>query len=210
MRGKFIVLEGLEGSGKTTAAKNIVKILHANNIYNVINTKEPESTPLSKKIYALMQQELINEPITKYAELLLFYFARAQLVENIIKPALSRGTWVVGDRHDFSSQAYQGGGRKINKVLLNTLRKFILGNFYPDLILYLDVTPSIGLFRIKKKRKLDRIEKESLCFFNAVRTSYLKLVKKNKNISIVNANDTLKNVNMNIENIMINWLKKRV
>jgi dTMP kinase len=78
------------------------------------------------------------------AEVLMFYAARVQLVETVIKPALARGQWVIGDRHDLSTQAYQGGGRGIDQTMLATLRDAVLGDFRPHLTLYLDVTPEVG------------------------------------------------------------------
>ncbi len=95
----------------------------------------------------------------------MLYAARVQLVETVIKPALARGAWVVGDRHDLSSQAYQGGGRGIDPQLMATLRDAVLGDFRPDLTLYLDVTPEVGLKRARARGELDRIEQESLDFF---------------------------------------------
>lgn len=92
-----------------------------------------------------------DEVITDNAEVLLFYAARVQLVETVIKPALARGEWVIGDRHDLSTQAYQGGGRGIDRELLATLRQAVLGDFAPDLTLYLDVDPRIGLERARAR-----------------------------------------------------------
>ncbi|MCR3755123.1 MAG: Thymidylate kinase [Candidatus Westeberhardia cardiocondylae] len=206
MYGKFIVIEGIEGSGKTTAVKVVMKILRSHNICNIISTREPESTPLSKKLYMYIKNKIYKESINKYTELLIFYISRIQLLENVIKPALSKGIWVVSDRHDFSSEAYQCGGRKINKKFLNALRYEIIGNFKPNLILYLDVFPSVGLSRIKY-RKLDYIEKEPLSFFKRVRKKYKKIVKNNKNTFTVNANETLEKVHFSIKKKLINWLK---
>nr|VXZ86164.1 Thymidylate kinase [Klebsiella pneumoniae] len=88
-----------------------------------------------------------DEVINDKAEVLMFYAARVQLVETVIKPALARGQWVIGDRHDLSTQAYQGGGRGIDRTMLATLRDAVLGDFRPNLTLYLDVTPEVGLQR---------------------------------------------------------------
>lgn len=95
----------------------------------------------------------------------MLYAARVQLVETVIKPALARGCWVVGDRHDLSSQAYQGGGRGIDQQLMQSLRTLVLGEFKPSLTLYLDLDPEIGLQRARSRGELDRIEKQSLDFF---------------------------------------------
>ncbi len=91
-----------------------------------------------------------DEVICDKAEVLMFYAARVQLVETVIKPALAQGQWVIGDRHDLSTQwAYQGGGRGIDQSMLATLRDVVLGDFRPDLTLYLDVTPEVGLKRAR-------------------------------------------------------------
>ena len=113
MNGKFIAIEGLEGAGKSTAHQFVVQLLNELGVNNVIFTREPGGTPLAEKLRALIKHET-EEPITDKAELLMLYAARIQLVENVIKPALAQGKWVVGDRHDMSSQAYQGGGRRLD------------------------------------------------------------------------------------------------
>lgn len=166
MRGKFIVIEGLEGAGKTTAHQVILKELEQAGISNIVMTREPGGTPLAEKLRHLIKHET-EEPVTDKAELLMLYAARVQLVENVIKPALAEGKWVLGDRHDMSSQAYQGGGRKLDRKLLETLKESVLGTFEPDLTIYLDLDPVIGLARARGRGELDRIEQQSLDFFIA-------------------------------------------
>ena len=132
MVGKFIVIEGLEGAGKSTAHQCVVDALKELGIDDVVFTREPGGTPLAEKLRHLIKHET-EEPVTDKAELLMLYAARIQLVENVIKPALAQGKWVVGDRHDMSSQAYQGGGRQLDQRLLQSLKETILGDFEPDL-----------------------------------------------------------------------------
>jgi thymidylate kinase (EC 2.7.4.9) len=139
MKSKFIVIEGLEGAGKTTAREAVVAVLHEQGIEDVVFTREPGGTPLAEQLRVLVKQGIDGEQVSDKAELLMLYAARVQLVENVIKPALARGAWVVGDRHDLSSQAYQGGGRGLDTQLMTTLRDAVLGDFRPDLTLYLDV-----------------------------------------------------------------------
>lgn len=112
----------------------------------------------------MIKQGIEGEKVTDKAELLMLYAARVQLVENVIKPALAQGKWVIGDRHDLSSQAYQGGGRGIDKALMKSLRDTVLADFKPDLTLYLDLDPAVGLARARARGELDRIEKESMDF----------------------------------------------
>lgn len=126
----------------------------------MVFTREPGGTQLAEKLRSLVLdiKSVGDEVITDKAEVLMFYAARVQLVETVIKPALANGTWVIGDRHDLSTQAYQGGGRGIDQHMLATLRDAVLGDFRPDLTLYLDVTPEVGLKRARARGRLDRIE----------------------------------------------------
>ncbi len=194
MNSKFIVIEGLEGAGKTTAIQTVVETLKQYGLSDLTLTREPGGTPLAEKLRRLIKQGIEGEVLTDKAEVLMLYAARVQLVENIIKPALSRGTWVIGDRHDLSSQAYQGGGRGIDQHLLASLRETALGDFQPDLTLYLDLPPEVGLQRARERGELDRIEKESLDFFDRTRTRYLELVAKDSNIKTIDATQPLENV----------------
>ncbi|WDI79073.1 dTMP kinase [Candidatus Purcelliella pentastirinorum] len=208
MKGKFIVIEGLEGSGKTTAIKYIINILKKNGILKLKKTREPGSTLLNENLRKLIKHSIKNEIINKNTELLILYAARIQLVETIIKPNLNKGTWIIGDRHNMSSIAYQTGGRKIDKKIIKTLTNLFLKDFKPDLTIYLDVIPEIGLNRIKNRKKKDRIEKESLNFFYRTRKCYLKIIKKQKNLIFINANNKIKHVQKKIKLTIKNWIKK--
>lgn len=152
MNSKFIVIEGLEGAGKTSARHIVVETLRLHGVNEVVFTREPGGTPLAEKLRELIKQGMTDEKVTDKAEVLMLYAARVQLVDNVIKPALANGQWVIGDRHDLSSQAYQGGGRGIDQQLLRSLRDTVLGDFRPDLTLYLDLPPAIGLQRARARR----------------------------------------------------------
>ena len=197
MKGKFIVLEGLEGAGKTTARKAVIAQLKKQGITDLVFTREPGGTPLAEKLRHLIKHEM-EEPISDKAELLMLYAARVQLVENVIKPALAEGKWVIGDRHDMSSQAYQGGGRQIDQQLLATLE--------PDLTLYLDIHPEAGLARAHGRGKLDRIEQQSLDFFHRTRSRYLELVTNNPKAVTINAGQHIKNVTADIQSAVENFV----
>lgn len=151
MRSKYIVIEGLEGAGKTTARNVVIETLKTLGVADMVFTREPGGTQLAEKLRSLVLdiKSVGDEVITDKAEVLMFYAARVQLVETVIKPALAAGKWVIGDRHDLSTQAYQGGGRGIDQTMLATLRDAVLGDFRPDLTLYLDVTPEVGLKRAR-------------------------------------------------------------
>lgn len=209
MTGKFIVIEGLEGAGKTTARQVIVDTLHENGITDLIYTREPGGTPLAEKLRTLIKDGIDGETVTDKAEVLMLYAARIQLVENVIKPALARGQWVIGDRHDLSSQAYQGGGRGIDRKLMQSLRDTVLGDFYPDFTLYLDLPPETGLSRARSRGDLDRIEQESLDFFRRTRTRYLELAESDPRIVTVDASQSMDNVHQSIRAAVLDWLAQQ-
>ncbi|MFZ7277756.1 dTMP kinase [Avibacterium endocarditidis] len=206
MTGKFIVIEGLEGAGKTTARDAIVEVLVREGIDDVVFTREPGGTPLAEKLRHLIKYET-EEPVTDKAELLMLYAARIQLVENVIKPALATGKWVVADRHDLSSQAYQGGGRQIDAQLLQSLKQTVLGDFSPDLTLYLDLDPEIGLARARGRGELDRIEQQEIAFFQRTRDRYLALVKDDPKAVIINAEQPIEQVRADIQSAVLNFVK---
>ncbi|EMQ4857081.1 dTMP kinase [Morganella morganii] len=209
MTGKFIVIEGLEGAGKTTARQVIVDTLHENGITDLIYTREPGGTPLAEKLRTLIKDGIDGETVTDKAEVLMLYAARIQLVDNVIKPALARGQWVIGDRHDLSSQAYQGGGRGIDRKLMQSLRDTVLGDFYPDFTLYLDLPPETGLSRARSRGELDRIEQESLDFFRRTRARYLELAESDPRIVTVDASQSMDNVHQSIHTAVRDWLAQQ-
>lgn len=209
MDSKFIVIEGLEGAGKTTARDVVVQTLREHGIRDIVFTREPGGTPLAEKLRDLIKQGIEGEKVTDQAELLMLYAARVQLVENVIKPALASGAWVVGDRHDLSSQAYQGGGRGMDTALMSQLKQSVLGEFSPAMTLYLDVTPEIGLQRARARGELDRIEQESLNFFTRTRARYLELAAGDKRIKTVDATQTIEQVSAAIRQVVAAWLKEQ-
>lgn len=209
MTGKFIVIEGLEGAGKTTARQVIVDTLRENGITDLVYTREPGGTPLAEKLRTLIKDGIDGETVTDKAEVLMLYAARIQLVDNVIKPALARGQWVIGDRHDLSSQAYQGGGRGIDRKLMESLRDTVLGDFYPDFTLYLDLPPETGLARARSRGELDRIEQESLDFFRRTRARYLELAESDPRIVTVDASQSMDSVHQSIRTAVLNWLAQQ-
>lgn len=205
MNNKFIVVEGLDGSGKTTIVSKIVKYFNDHNITNIITVHEPGGTLIADTLCSLIKGKFENEPISNIAELLMLYAARSQLLENVIKPALIKGDWVIADRYDLSSFAYQGAGRGMNKLLLNVLSQQVTNNLFPKLLLYLDIDPKISFSRIQKRKKLDRIEQETLHFFNRVRTYYQKIAAFQKNIVTINSSQSLKKVSESVYKCLDTW-----
>ncbi|MFC3914174.1 dTMP kinase [Pseudaeromonas sharmana] len=186
---KFIVIEGLEGAGKSTALHHVERWLREHGVAQIELTREPGGTPLAERMRAIVK-EVHAEPLAIQAELLLMYAARVQLVETRIKPALAHGCWVLGDRHDLSSQAYQGGGRGIDAGLIRQIKQAVLGDFAPDLTLYLDIDPEVGLSRARQRGELDRIEQEQLDFFVRTRQRYLQLAAEDPAIVVIDANQS--------------------
>lgn len=185
MKTPFIVLEGLEGAGKSTALRVITAWLEQRAI-PFITVREPGGTPFAEALRELIKQNW-QEQVSAEAEVLVMYAARAQLVNEVIKPALAQGVWVVGDRHDLSSQAYQGGGRQLDQTMLKSLSALTLKGFKPSLTFYLDIDPVIGLARASARGELDRIEQEELAFFQRTRQRYLELAAADPSIKTIQA-----------------------
>jgi len=204
--GKFIVIEGLEGAGKSTAVAVIQQQLEQHGI-EYIHTREPGGTPIAEALRNIVKQGVDDEQVCDSTELLLMYAARAQLVETRIKPALVQGTWVIGDRHDLSSQAYQGGGRQLGLAKLQALKQLAIGDFEPDLTLYLDIEPSLGLSRARERGALDRIEQQALSFFERSREVYLAQAAASDKIKTIDASQQLASVSSDIEAAIRAYLK---
>lgn len=209
MTGKFIVIEGLEGAGKSTAIKQVADVLAKHGIETPALTREPGGTPLAEQMRALVKEGHPDEPLTDMAELLLLYAARIQLVDNVIKPALAEGRWVVGDRHDMSSQAYQGGGRGFDTALMENLRNTVLGDFRPDFTLYMDIDPVLGLERARGRGELDRIEQMNIDFFHRARARFLELSENDPRVVIIDASQPLEAVTADIAQALTIWLEQQ-
>lgn len=196
--GKFIVIEGLEGAGKSSAVAILTQCIQAAG-HTVVNTREPGGTAMAEAIRDVVKHDWHDEKVTVEAELLLMYAARAQLVQNVILPNLQKGHWVLGDRHDMSSQAYQGGGRQIDSEMIESLRSITLKNFKPDFTLYMDVEPKEGLKRAKGRGELDRIEQEDVSFFERTRDRYVLLAQQDPNCVVINTMQSMQAVHLDVE-----------
>ncbi|KTD64027.1 dTMP kinase [Legionella spiritensis] len=183
--GKFIVVEGLEGAGKSTVIHTLQKYLETK-VSNIIITREPGGTRVGEMVRTLIKDHG-GEPLDSRTELLLLYAARTQLVEQVIRPALEKGHWIIADRFELSTYAYQGGGRHINRDTIKTISSISLQGFRPDLILFLDIKPQQGLSRVRKRGEYDRIEQESPAFFNDVYDAYHQMIRDMDNVVIIDA-----------------------
>ena len=194
MNAKFITLEGLEGTGKSTQTNEIANYLGSRGI-EVHVTQEPGGTQLGEKI----RQWLLNpeHQIAKTSELLLFYAARMQHIEQRIKPSLHKGCWVICDRFMDSSYAYQGGGRNIPLDYIEQLNRMAV-SIKPDLTFLLDMSPKYIWERINSNN-LDRFEREDTIFFERVRNAYLQCADKHSGrIKIINAEQDITEVTKTI------------
>jgi len=201
MQSKFIVVEGLEGAGKSTAIPYIASVLEAKGIDDIVHIREPGGTEVSEEIRKIVKYQG-NEKIYPETEVMLMYASRIQVVNNIIKPALLSNKWVIADRHEFSTIAYQGAGRGIDCDFLKAIKQETLGDFTHDLCIYLDINPELGLKRAVSRGKLDRFEKEDIEFFNRIRGKYLELVEADKNSVIINGNNNLEDVQLQISKVL--------
>ena len=173
----FITLEGSEGVGKSTALAFIQQYLEDKNLPFVFS-REPGGTPMAEKIRSLLLEEY-QEQVAAETEALLFFAGRKQNIINVILPALLENKWVICDRFNDASYAYQGGGRGINFKFLDALTEMVQLDLKIDLTLLLDAPVEVGMERAKNRSaKADRIEQEAIDFFERVRKAYLDRAKQ--------------------------------
>lgn len=168
---RFISLEGLDGAGKTTHLNFVRQWLESKNIPFVM-TREPGGTPLGEDLRAM----LLHREMHADTELLLMFAARREHVAKVIQPALAAGQWVVSDRFSDASFAYQGGGRGLDMARIRALEQLTLGDFRPDLTLFLDVPIHVSQERLAQTRDMDRFECEAADFHDRVRRAYLERI----------------------------------
>jgi dTMP kinase len=173
-RGRFITLEGPEGSGKTTASRHLADWLRDRGIATVL-THEPGGTPLGEEVRRIvLHMRGMSDDLDPRADALLYAAARAQHVARVIRPALERGEWVVCARFIDSSLAYQGAGYGNDPGEMARLQDFATGGLRPDLTLLLDVPVDVGLERTRRRAEWNRFEDtEEVAFFERVRQAYL-------------------------------------
>jgi dTMP kinase len=199
-RGKFITVEGIEGVGKSTNIRRFIDRIEASG-RTVVETREPGGTPTAERIRDVVLGHA-EEPIPATAELLLMFAARSLLVENVIRPALAAGKWVVSDRFVDASRAYQGGGRGLPMDRIETLASWVLEGLEPDATLLLDAPVETGMARTDSRGDRDRLDNEQAAFYARVRDSYLALAADNPTrFHVIDASGTLEEVGANIDDI---------
>jgi len=173
-QGRFISLEGIEGAGKSTLARALESALRARG-RAVLLTREPGGSPLAERLRTLVL-ERGQERIEPAAETLLMFAARSLHVENLIRPALAQGQWVICDRFTDATRAYQGGGRGVDAALIETLAQVVHPRLWPERTLLLDLPVELGLARARSRAGArDRFDDEDVRFFERVRARYREL-----------------------------------
>ena len=192
MRGMFVTFEGGEGCGKSTQVKRLAEHLKSKGV-EVVLTREPGGTRLAELIRGLLKDEREDPPCDR-SELLLFLAARAQLVRNVIVPALDSGKWVLSDRFSDSTFAYQGYGRGLPLDSLRLMNCFACEGLKPDLTLLLDVRPDVAAARMRRREaatntSADRIELAGDGFHSRLRAGFLELAKAEPDrMKVIDAN----------------------
>ena len=204
MEGKFITLEGIEGSGKSTNLSFIKQILDDNQI-NYIVTREPGGGPLGPNLREILLDK--STVISPTVEMLLMMADRKDHVDNVIKPNLKKGNWVISDRYLDSTIAYQGGGRQLD-VNLITFLSTDLDLPTPDLTLLFDLPVNEALERAKERSELDRFESEPEDFHKRIRDSYLEQASKNDRFKIVNSSKEIESVAEQVKNYVNKFLNE--
>ncbi len=182
MSGLFVTFEGPEGSGKTTHANEVSDRLRGMG-FEVVRAREPGGTPTGEAIRQILQHDAAGEPVTPESELLLFAASRVQLVQHVIKPALSRGGIVICDRFADSTTAYQGYGRGLDVERVLHLNEWVTDGLVPDATLLMDLDVGVGFERIRRRNREpglveDRFEREERAFHERVRQGYLALARR--------------------------------
>lgn len=204
--GKFITVEGLEGVGKSTNINLMAKLIRDAG-HEVLLTREPGGTRLGERVRQILLDKA-EDTMSPMTELMLMFAARAQHVEELIKPALADGQWVVCDRFTDSSYAYQGGGRGLGDETVAMLETLALGDFRPDLTLILDLDVATGLSRATADAEADRFESEERAFFEKVRTAFLDRVATSDRYRLIDASGNLEEVQAQITSLMTEVLSK--
>lgn len=195
---KFITFEGVDGAGKSTHLAWFADALRLRD-RDVLVTREPGGTPLGEQL----REILLHQAMSAGTEALLMFAARLEHIEQVIKPALGAGKWVISDRFSDASFAYQGGGRGMDWQKLQQLEQWVHPDLHPDLTLFFDVPVEVARQRLASNVSLDRFEQEQADFFGRVRAGYHRRVQQNpQRYAVIDAALSMEKVKQQLENIV--------
>ncbi len=205
MRGKFIVIEGIDGCGKTTQINEISKWLPTSGLMEenskLIKTREPGGSLLGAKLRNLILDNNENNKPSSLAELLLYSADRAEHISKIISPALERKDWVLSDRFADSTLAYQGYGRNINREIIKNIESIVCQGESPNLTIFLEISPEESVLR-RKNLVPDRMESEGIKFLQKVHEGF-KLIAKEKNWKVISATQNINTITNEIKETLL-------
>jgi dTMP kinase len=217
-RGRFITFEGLDGCGKSTQLKKLAAVLTAQGLPLVV-TREPGGTPTGEKVRQLLL-DTSTSSLAPLAELALMFAARAQHIAEVIQPALAEGRIVLCDRFTDSTEAYQGGGRKLGSEAVLTLHRILCGNVWPELTILMDSDVAMSVDRARRRNQTqagknkrtksdeNRFEQESRAFFGRVRNAYLAIAAREpQRMVVVDARGTPEETHRQIVEVVRRKLK---
>ncbi len=201
-RGKFITFEGLDGCGKSTQLNNLASALRQEGI-DVVTTREPGGTETGERVRAVLLDSR-TRGLDPRAEMALMFASRAQLIVEVILPALGAGKWVLCDRFTDSTEAYQGGGRQLGGDAVRRLHEILCHGLWPDLTILMDSDVNASVNRARRRNKTaghdeNRFEKESQKFFDRVHATYLEIARREPHrVVLVNARPPIEVVQQQI------------
>lgn len=206
VQGKFITVEGQDGAGKSTNIEVIESVLRQHNI-DYVHTREPGGTELGERLRGLLLNDN-DAMIGDTAELLIIFAARAQHLDDVIKPALAAGKWVLCDRFTDATYAYQGGGRELDVQTIAALETLVQGTLRPDLTVLLDVPVAVGEERADNRGEPDRFEQQQQSFKQRVRTCYLaRASDEPARFRVVDASLALDQVQAQVEQVLVDYIQ---
>lgn len=201
-RGQFVTFEGIDGAGKSTHIQWLKTWLIHQHIPHFF-TREPGGTPLAEKVRLL----ILNEKMDKETETLLMFAARKTHIEEIIRPKLQQGIWVISDRFTDATYAYQGGGRGVDWTRIAILENWVQEDIQPDLTLLFDITAKVSAARLASARLPDRFEQEKSTFFDRVRAAYAqRLAEDPQRMVCIDAEQNVETIQMELESIFEAYL----
>jgi dTMP kinase len=211
--GLLITFEGLDGSGKSTQLRYAVRYLRKSGL-PVVVTREPGGTRAGEQVREILLGSKPGE-VAPLAELALMYAARAQLLQNVVRPALARGDVVVSDRYNTASFAYQGYGRELGTAAVRVFDRVICGDTQPDLTIILDLDPGQALRRafkrnVQRQSRPDQFEAQGLAFYKRVRAGYLAIARRAPHrIRIVDAGQPIPDLRHQIRGLVDSLIAKK-